>query len=71
LDGQVNVTGKDLIQQEDDQPESLRNRLEVSSKNTKPMLDFYREQGVLADFRGTESKNIWPQIKAHLKDLIN
>jgi len=71
LDGQDNVTGKDLIQREDDKPESLWNRLEVSSKNTNPILNFYREQGVLADFLGTESKNIWPHIEAHLKDLIN
>merc|ERR1712165_187879 len=31
------IKGEDLIQREDDKPESVRNRLEVFSKNTKPV----------------------------------
>merc|ERR1712200_332801 len=69
VDGKDDETGEDLIQREDDKPESVRNRLEVFSKNTKPVLDFYREQGVLADFRGTESKKIWPHVETHLKEI--
>ena len=61
--------GEDLIQREDDKPESVRNRLEVFSKNTKPVLDFYREMGILKDFHGTESKKIWPHVDKHLKDI--
>ena len=38
-----------MIQREDDKPESVKNRLEVFSKNTKPVLDFYREMGILKD----------------------
>jgi len=71
VEGKDDVTGEDLIQREDDKPESVRNRLEVFSKNTKPVLDFYREKGVLMDFHGTESKKIWPHVETHLKDLIN
>ena len=71
VEGKDDETGEDLIQREDDRPESVRNRLEVFSKNTKPVLDFYREQGVLADFHGTESKKIWPHVEAHIKGLVN
>ena len=71
VEGKDDETGEDLIQREDDKPESVRNRLEVFSKNTKPVLDFYREQGVLADFHGTESKKIWPHVEAHIKGLVN
>jgi len=71
VEGKDDHTGEDLIQREDDKPESVRNRLEVFSKNTKPVLDFYREKGVLAEFHGTESKKIWPHVEAHLKSLIN
>merc|ERR1712183_515522 len=71
VEGKDDHTGEDLIQREDDKPESVRNRLEVFSKNTKPVLDFYREKGVLAEFRGTESKKIWPHVEAHIKGLVN
>ena len=36
----------------------MRNRLEVFKASTAPVLDFYREKGILADFQGTESKKI-------------
>jgi len=67
--GKDDDTGEDLIQREDDKPESVRNRLEVFSKNTKPVLDFYREMGILKDFHGTESKKIWPHVETHLKEI--
>ena len=63
------ILGEDLIQREDDKPESVRNRLEVFSKNTKPVLDFYRDMGILKDFHGTESKKIWPHVETHLKEI--
>ena len=65
----IQILGEDLIQREDDKPESVKNRLEVFSKNTKPVLDFYREMGILKDFHGTESKKIWPHVEEHLKDI--
>merc|ERR1712226_940403 len=46
-------TGEPLIQREDDKPESVRNRLEVFQASTAPVLEYYRSQGVLADFEGT------------------
>jgi len=71
VEGKDDITGEDLIQREDDKPASVRNRLEVFSKNTKPVLDFYRAQGILRDFHGTESKKIWPHVEKHLKELVN
>jgi hypothetical protein len=32
-------------------------------------LEFYREMGILAEFKGTESKKIWPHVEGHLKKL--
>merc|ERR1719186_2457084 len=46
--GKDDDTGEDLIQREDDKPESVRNRLEVFKASTRPVLDFYREKGILA-----------------------
>ena len=68
---QTTFIGEDLIQREDDKPESVLNRLEIFSAQTKPVLEFYRQMGICADFKGTESKKIWPHVEAHLKTVIN
>merc|ERR1712121_237651 len=67
--GKDDETGEDLVQREDDKAESVRNRLEVFKASTSPVLDFYREKGILADFKGTESKKIWPNVEKYLKGL--
>ena len=68
--GKDDETGEDLIQRDDDKPESVRNRLEVFKANTAPVLDFYRSMGILKDFHGTESKKIWPHVEAYLKSIM-
>jgi len=69
--GKDDVTGEDLIQREDDKPESVLNRLEIFSSTTKPVLEFYRSMGICKDFHGTESKKIWPHVEAYLKTIIH
>eukprot|EP00092_Neocalanus_flemingeri_P027964 GFUD01030360.1.p1 GENE.GFUD01030360.1~~GFUD01030360.1.p1 ORF type:complete len:241 (+),score=49.79 GFUD01030360.1:59-781(+) len=68
--GKDDETGEDLVQREDDKPESVRNRLEVFQASTEPVLEFYRKQGILQDFHGTESKKIWPHVETYLKSLV-
>ena len=68
--GKDDVTGEDLIQREDDKPQSVLNRLEIFSAQTKPVLEFYRSMGICKDFQGTESKKIWPHVEAHLKTIM-
>jgi nucleoside-triphosphate--adenylate kinase len=68
--GKDDETGEDLIQRDDDKPESVRNRLEVFKASTAPVLDFYRSMGILQDFKGTESKKIWPHVEAYLKSIM-
>ena len=70
VEGKDDVTGEDLIQRDDDKPESVLNRLEIFSAQTKPVLEFYREMGICEDFQGTESKKIWPHVEAYLKTII-
>lgn len=69
--GKDDETGEDLIQREDDKPESVLNRLEIFSSTTKPVLEFYSSMGICKDFKGTESKKIWPNVEAYLKSLIH
>ena len=39
--------GGELIQREDDNEETIANRLEVYRENTEPLIEFYRERGKL------------------------
>jgi adenylate kinase len=41
-EGRDDVTGEPLIQREDDQEKTIRNRLDVYQKQTKPLIEYYR-----------------------------
>jgi len=41
-DGVDDVTGEALVQREDDQEETVRNRLEIYHSQTAPLVDFYQ-----------------------------
>ena len=50
IDGKDDVTGEDLIQREDDKPETVKDRLKVYENQTSPLINFYSkmsEQGKL------------------------
>ena len=49
-DGKDDITGEDLIQREDDKPETVKDRLKVYENQTSPLINFYSkmsEQGKL------------------------
>lgn len=39
--------GGELVQREDDRPESVRVRMETYEKSTRPLIDFYKKRGLL------------------------
>lgn len=41
--------GKELFIRDDDKPETVKNRLKVYEEQTQPLIDYYRNQGKLAD----------------------
>jgi adenylate kinase len=45
--GICDACGGELIQREDDQPASIRVRMEAYEESTKPLIDFYRKSGRL------------------------
>lgn len=51
-EGICDLDGGKLYQREDDNPETVANRLEVNIKQTAPLLDFYENQGVLVNVDG-------------------
>jgi adenylate kinase len=44
--------GGTLVQREDDQPESIRVRMEAYETATKPLVDYFRERGLLVPISG-------------------
>ncbi|EKU48909.1 adenylate kinase [Staphylococcus massiliensis] len=57
VEGICDNDGGKLYQREDDNPETVANRLEVNIKQTKPILDFYKEQNLVKDIDGSKDIN--------------
>lgn len=53
VEGVCDLDGGKLYQREDDNPETVANRLSVNVKQTKPLLDFYENQDVLKNIDGS------------------
>lgn len=56
-----------LIQRPDDKPETVRHRLEVYEKETAPLLDYYRKQGLLKEVPGDLDV---PELHAELAKVL-
>jgi adenylate kinase len=41
------VDGSELVQREDDRPETVERRLKVYARQTEPVVEYYRARGVL------------------------
>jgi adenylate kinase len=47
--------GGELYQRDDDRPETVRKRLQVYWEQTSPLIDYYRDRGVLVEVDGDQS----------------
>lgn len=54
VDGICDIDGGKLYQREDDNPETVSNRLSVNVKQSKPILEYYNEKGVLKNIDGSK-----------------
>lgn len=52
-EGICDVCGSELVLRDDDNPETVKNRLNVYHEQTQPLIDFYTEKGVLKTVDGT------------------
>jgi adenylate kinase len=53
--GVCDADGASLIQREDDKAETVERRIRVYTEQTTPLIEYYREQGLLAEVDGTKS----------------
>jgi nucleoside-triphosphate--adenylate kinase len=64
--GKDDITGEDLVQRPDDNPDKVRTRLEAYEEVTSPLVNYYDKMGVLKSFHGTMSDVIYPNVKQWL-----
>ena len=63
-------TGEQLVQRDDDKPASVMRRLEKYEEVTRPLVDYYRDKGVLQTFKGTMSDVIYDDVKKWLEEKL-
>jgi adenylate kinase len=59
------LDGSKLYQREDDKPDTVRHRIEVYREQTAPLIEYYRQKGLLVEIDGTQA------IDDVTKDLMN
>ncbi len=69
--GVCDVDGGPLYQREDDRGEVVSERIKVYLRDTVPVLDYYRERGILREIDGTQDidsvgEEIERQLEAHV-----
>jgi adenylate kinase len=66
-EGVCDRCGGELYQRPDDTPETQKHRIEVYKEQTAPLIDYYREKGLLAEVDGRPGID---EIQAELLEII-
>ncbi|WP_057746500.1 adenylate kinase [Liquorilactobacillus capillatus] len=62
--------GTEFFQREDDKPETVKKRLEVNIKMNTPLLDFYKQKGLLHEVNGNQAiEKVFADVKEILDQL--
>ncbi|MBU9710786.1 adenylate kinase [Evansella tamaricis] len=68
VSGKCDKDGSELIQRDDDKPETVEKRLEVNLEQTKPLVNFYHEKGYLRNLNGNKDiQEVFEDLDAILK----
>jgi adenylate kinase len=71
-EGVCDDCGGDLIQRDDDTEDTVRDRLDVYEENTEPVVDHYREAGVLVEVDGEGTPDeVFEAISDAVDDATN
>ena len=57
-EGVCDACGSDLVQRDDDKPETVQTRLQVYHDQTQPLIDYYSKAGVLKSVDGTQDMDV-------------
>lgn len=68
-DGICDHDGTELIHREDDNEETMQNRLDAYTEQTEPLLDFYRDQNKLISVNGDQQiDKVFKELKEKLEN---
>ena len=63
-EGVCDVCGGELTQREDDTEAVARDRIQVYEENTRPVVEYFRETGVLVEIDGEQSPDaVWEDVE--------
>ena len=55
--------GKELVLRDDDQPETVKKRLQVYHEQTQPLIEYYQKKNILKEVDGTKDmKDVFAEI---------
>jgi adenylate kinase len=66
-EGVCDQDGSKLIQRDDDQPDTLKHRLEVYREQTSPLAELYEKRGILRRFDGSRSTT---EVHDHIRATL-
>ena len=58
--------GTEIVQRDDETVEAIENRLQVYNEQTAPLVDFYRDEGLLISVKSSELEPVLEAIDARL-----
>ena len=68
VEGVCDACGQKLVLRDDDKPETVKKRLTVYHEQTQPLIDYYKNQGILKSVDGTQDLNkVFEDIEAVLE----
>jgi len=68
VEGVCDFDGSDLYQREDDHPETVKNRIRVYEQQTRPLIEYYQERGILVEIDGNQPID---SVTSELLALVN
>ena len=66
--GICDFDGSELYQREDDHPDTVKHRIQVYEQQTRPLIEYYRERGILVEIDGNQSIE---DVTKELLEMVN
>jgi len=66
VDGICDVCGNAIVQRDDETEEAIENRLQVYNEQTAPLVEFYRNEGLLVSVPTSDLEPVMAAIKSRL-----
>jgi len=67
VEGICDVCGSEIVQRDDETETAISNRLQVYNDQTAPLIEFYRQDGLLISFQSSDGGLILETLKSRLE----